>query len=280
MRGLPFYGVIPVLVFANCLTPIYAAPPRITLIPLGTSLTIEIEVEGLEGRISLTVPELINDSTRRLVYMETNLKTVQWKRLPDNAITSSWRQNGLASYEITTSPEANGVRIDWKFTNLSKEPWPDASGNICMRSLGLPTVFDPEGARTFLRKDHRWHVVRDTRAGQGSYWYLPPGMEPVDIMRPHLANGGWKIAPFHPDEALIAVQSKDKEWVIGQGWKRARYLIANSRSTTPARKRPRPSATSPRGRQSKLQARSTSCGRVSIAWRPLMPPTFAPERSR
>jgi hypothetical protein len=208
----------------------YAAERIIALHPIGTTIGVEIEVESLEGRISVRLPEVINDATRRLVYSETNLKSVQWKHLPHGAIASSWRQAGLGAYEITASPETDGILIDWQFTNLSQELWTDAAGNICMRSDGLPGVFDPEGARTFLRKGQRWHATAGMEGGLGSTWYLPPGKGPLDIMLPHIKNGDWKVASFHPDEALVAVQSKDRAWVIGQGWKKARYLIVNVRS--------------------------------------------------
>jgi hypothetical protein len=194
---------------------------------MGTSPGVEIEVPGLDGRISVTLPELINDASRRLVYTDTNLKKVEWHRPANGAVTSSWRQKGLASYEITATPETDGVSLDWQFTNLSAGPWPDAAGNVCMRSHGVPALFDPEGARTFLRQGGKWHSVRDTRSAPGNNWYLPPGVAPLPLMQPHLKNGDWKIAPFHPDEAIIAVQSKDGKWTVAQAWKQARYLIAN-----------------------------------------------------
>jgi len=204
-----------------------AASPAIVLYPMGSSPGVEIEVAGLGGRISVTLPELINDASRRLVYTDTNLKKVEWRRLAGGAVTSSWRQEGLASYEITATPGPDGVSLDWKFTNLSAEAWPDAAGNVCMRSHGLPGLFDPDGTRTFLREGGKWHNVRDTRSGPGNNWYLPPGTEPFELMSPHLKSGEWKIAPFHPYEAIIAVQSKDGAWTIAQAWKKARYLIAN-----------------------------------------------------
>ena len=205
----------------------WPASPAFTLHPMGTSPGVEIEVTGLEGLISVTLPELINDASRRLVYTDTNLKKVEWHHLPGGAVTSSWREDGLASYQITATPGPDGISLDWTFTNLSAEPWPDAAGNICMRSHGVPGLFDPEGVRTFMRQGGQWHSVRDTRSGPGNNWYLPPGREPLEIMQPHLKNGEWKIAPFHPDEAIIAVQSKDGAWTLAQAWKQSRYLIAN-----------------------------------------------------
>jgi hypothetical protein len=203
------------------------AQSAFTLHPLGTTPGVEIEVAGLDGRISVTLPELINDASRRLVYTDTNLKRVEWRLLPNSGVASSWREDGLASYEITATPERDGILLDWRFKNLSSEPWPDAAGNICMRSHGVPALFDPEGARTFLRQGGQWHSVKDTRSAPGNNWYLPPGLEPLELMQPHLKNGEWKIAPFHPDEAIIAVQSKDGAWTVAQAWKQARYLIAN-----------------------------------------------------
>ena len=205
----------------------YAQQPPITLHPMGTSPGVEIEVQGLEGRISVTLPELINDASRRLVYTDTNLKKVEWRSLAGGAITSSWRQDGLASYNITAVPVQDGVLLDWEFTNLSSEQWPDAAGNICMRTHGVPGLFDPDATHTFLRKNGQWHTVRDTRTAPGNNWYLPEGAEVFPLLLPHLKNGDWKIAPFHPDQAIIAVQSKDRIWTLAQGWKKARYLIAN-----------------------------------------------------
>src|SRR6266851_4417996 len=93
-----------------------AAQSKISLSPMGTTPGVEIEVEGLAGRISVTLPELINDASRRLVYTDTNLKKVEWRRLSGGAVSSSWREDGLASYEITATPGPDGVSIDWQFT--------------------------------------------------------------------------------------------------------------------------------------------------------------------
>src|SRR6185503_4752287 len=80
--------------------------------------------------------------------------------------------------------------------------------------------------RILLRRKGQWvHAHEGSRPG--SNWFLPPGLDPLPLMRPHLGKGGWNVAPLHPDEAIIAVQSRDGRYLLAQAWHRARYIIAN-----------------------------------------------------
>lgn len=124
----------------------------ILLQPHGDTLTVDVKQSGIEGVVSLTLPELVNDDSRRLTYTDTNLKRVEWQTGGRGALRSQWRQAGLGGYELEATPEAAGVALHWRVTNLSSEVWHEASGNICMRSKTVPQFFDPSGERIFLRR--------------------------------------------------------------------------------------------------------------------------------
>ena len=47
--------------------------------PKGDTPGVDLRLPGLEGTIGLTLPELINDASRRLIYTDTNLKRVNWR---------------------------------------------------------------------------------------------------------------------------------------------------------------------------------------------------------
>ena len=97
-----------------------------------------------------------------------------------------------------------------------------------MRSQEVPSLFDRVGDRTFLRRGGRWVSVKDAgKQLDSSVWYLPLGKEPLNLMLPLLADGGWKLSNFQPDEAIMAVRYRDGRWVLAQAWHEARYLIAN-----------------------------------------------------
>jgi len=200
---------------------------EVELHPQGDTPTVELRLPPLEGSVVLTVPEVINDATRRLVYTYSNLKHVHWQAKPDGAISSAWRQEGLAAYQLTLRPEADGVLLDWTITNLSPEMWKDSAGNICMQSHGLPAFFAPSGDRIFLRRDGRWVAARNSWVQPGCNWYLPPGRVAYPLMRPLIEDGSWKVSRFQPDEAIVAVQSRDGRWVLAQGWGQSPYFIVN-----------------------------------------------------
>src|SRR5207245_1555699 len=198
----------------------------ILLQPHGNTAAVDVKLPGIEGVVSLTLPELVNDDGRRLIYTDTNLKRVQWQTSASGAIRSHWSQAGLGGYELEATPEAAGVAIHWRVINLSSELWHEASGNICMRSKMVPQFFDPTGERIFLRSKGRWVSIHET--GQlGSNWYLPPGKSPLVIMKPHLKDRSYRIADLHPDEAIIAVRSRDGRFVLAQAWQKSRYLLGN-----------------------------------------------------
>ena len=203
------------------------AADRVEVTAIDDTLGVNLKLPGLDGTLSLTLPEVINDGTRRIVYTDTNLKQVSWQKQPDGSISSSWRKPGLAAYELSATPSSDGLLIKWTITNLEQAPWRDSSGNICMRSKGVKDLFDPTGERTFLRSQGKWVPVRDAWDQRGNTWFMPPGLEPLEIMRPHLASGDWKMGRLRPDEGIIAVQSADGRTVIAQAWHKSRYLIAN-----------------------------------------------------
>lgn len=222
-------GVISLLAVLLALPAAGQAPQekeRVRIRALGETLGVEVDLPGMEGSLSLTLPELINDATRRLVYTDTNLKRVRWQPEGQGGIRSEWRQEELAAYQLAATPEEGGILLRWKITNLSREKWPDAAGNVCMRSRNVPALFDPTGERIFLRSGGRWVSVRETGT-VGSTWYLPPGRDIVPLMKPHIEDGSYRVAAFRPDEAIIAVRSRDGGWVLAQAWQQSRYLLAN-----------------------------------------------------
>ena len=199
----------------------------IRLWPQGDTANVRMELPGVDGRIDLRLPELINDDSRRLVYTEANLTGgIAWQTSPEGAITGEWKREGLASYRIKAIPQRDGVLLDWVITNLSREEWTETAGNICMRSDTVPVLFDPSGNQIFLRSKGRWVSARDS-GNVGSTWYLPPGRKLVGIMRPYVEGGSYRISEFRPDEAIIAVRSRDSSWVLAQAWSESRYLLAN-----------------------------------------------------
>jgi hypothetical protein len=195
--------------------------------PRGDTPRVDLHLSPLEGNVTLRIPELISDSKRRLVYSETNLKQVKWSSERDGAISSTWRQDGLAGYRLDARPEPDGLLITWTITNLESHDWSSAAGTVCMQSHGVPLLHDSSGTRTFLRGGGRWISVVTTWQGPGGNWYLPPGKGILEIMRPYVDNGSWKISDFHPEQALIAVTSRDEKWILAQAWHQARYTIAN-----------------------------------------------------
>jgi hypothetical protein len=193
----------------------------VRLIPEDGTPTVQMELAGMNGLIGLTLPELINDASIRLVYSDTNLRNgVAWQSRADGSLVGKWTQKGLAAYQITATPATDGLWLDWRITNLSGREWKDAAGNVCMRSQGVASLFDPLGERTFLRSRGRWVAVKDVWSRPGSNWFLPPGEKPLELMKPLIANGSYGLSKFHPDEAIIAVRSRDGERVLAQAWER------------------------------------------------------------
>ena len=206
-----------------------ASPPAgaIRLRPQGDTANVRMELPGVDGCIDLRLPEVINDDSRRIVYTEANLTGgIVWRISPEGAITGEWKRTGLAAYRIKASPQSDGVLLDWVITNLSRAPWNDAAGNICMRSDTVPVLFDPSGNQIFLRAERKWVSAADT-GNVGSTWYLPPGRKVAGIMQPYVQEGSYRISQFRPDEAIIAVRSHDCSWVLAQAWPESRYLLAN-----------------------------------------------------
>ena len=196
--------------------------------PQGDTPRVIVEIPQLEGHLTIRLPELISDTNRRLVYSETNLTHgVEWHRQPDGTLTSHWQKEGLAAYELTVKPEADGLLLKWTISNLGSDVWTDSEGTVCLQSHDVPSLYDPSAARLFLRGNGRWVRVRDTWKHEGGNWYLPPQTEPLNIMRRYIDDGSWKVSDFHPDEAIMAVTSRDGHWVLAQAWHQARYLLAN-----------------------------------------------------
>lgn len=206
------------------------AANRITLTPEGNRVTVDVRRPPLDGKIVLNAPELINDDTRRLVYTDTNLKSVNWKAGRLGALSSEWRKDGLAAYRMKLTPDADGIQLDWTVTNLSRETWKDCAGNIDMQSHHMPTFFDPAGERIFLRGNGRWVAAKDSWGGPGGNWYLPRGKEPMPLMHIQIEDGSMKISPFHPDEAILALESREGGWILAQAWQQSQYFIANLHS--------------------------------------------------
>lgn len=227
-------AVLLVTFLAFCVFPGVPARAQEKLVrvePQGDTPLVKLELPCVDGAITLQLPELISDTDRRLAYFFSNLKSgVEWQRKADGTLGSAWRQEGLAAYQLTALSEKDGLALDWTITNLGRDVWTDAAGTVCMRSHEVPSLFDPTGERTFLRRRGRWITVRETREPDASTWYLPPGREPLNLMRPLLAEGGWKLSGFNPDEAIMAVRSRDGQWVLAQAWHQARYLIGNMRA--------------------------------------------------
>jgi hypothetical protein len=206
------------------------AAGRISLAPEGNTVTVDVRLPPLDGKIILNAPELINDATRRLVYTDTNLKSVDWKVGKHGALSSEWRKEGLAAYQMTLTPDSDGIQLDWIVTNLSPETWKDSAGNVDMQSHHMPTFFDPAGDRIFLRGNNRWVAVKDSWGGPGGNWYLPHGKEPMPLMHIQIEDGSMKISPFHPDEAILALLSREGGWILAQAWQQSQYFIANLHS--------------------------------------------------
>jgi len=203
---------------------------QISLAPEGNTVFVDVRQPSLDGMLTLGSPELINDATRRLVYTGTNLKSVQWQAGKNGALHSEWRQEGLAAYRMTLTPETDGVQVDWTVTNLSQEVWKNVAGNVDMQSYRMPTFFDPAGDRIFLRGNGHWVAAKDSWSQPGSNWYMPPGKEPLLLMRPLIEDGSWKLSQFHPDESIVALQSRERGWVLAQAWQQSQYFIVNLHS--------------------------------------------------
>lgn len=184
-----------------------------------------MQLPGFGGSIGLTLPELINNHDSRLVYTDTNLKRVVWQRLENGAIRSMWRQEALAAYELMARPTADGLALEWTISNLGSREWSDAAGNICMRSHNLPEFFDPSGERVFVRSKTRWLSAKETWKRPGRNWYLPSGKDVHQLMRPLI--GEYQISDFRPDEAIVAIRSRDGGSVLAQAWHEARYWVIN-----------------------------------------------------
>lgn len=205
----------------------FQAAGQISLVAEGNTVTVDVQRPPLEGKVTLNAPEVINDATRRLVYTDTNLKNVRWETGKGGALDSEWRTEGLAAYRMTLTPEPDGVQLDWTVANLSRETWKDLGGNIDMQSHRMPTFFDPAGDRIFLRGNGRWVAAKDSWVEPGSNWYLPPGREPLPLMRPLIADRSWNLSQFHPDEAIVALQSQEGGWILAQAWQQSQYFIVN-----------------------------------------------------
>lgn len=201
--------------------------PTVGILARGDTPSVEVTLAPLDGKVVLRLPELISEGDRRVVYSEDNLRRVNWQRQRNGALTCTWSQAGLAAYQITAQPEADGLLISWIITNLESRDWTSSAGTVCMQSHGVPSLYDPLAERSFVRGGGRWVSVEATWKGPGGNWYLPPGEGPLSIMRSYLGPGGWKITDFHPDEAIMAVRSVDGKWVLAEAWHRARYYIAN-----------------------------------------------------
>lgn len=201
--------------------------------PQGDTPYVKVELETLEGSLMIRLPELISDTNRRLVYSEDNLATgIRWEQKETGILLSEWREQGLAEYQLQVTPQADGLLLDWTVTNLGDDVWEDSEGTVCLQSHGVPALYDPSARRIFLRGGGQWATVHDTWKQVGGNWYLPPGMEPLNLMRPLIEDGSWKVSDFRPDEALMAVVSQDEKWILAPAWPEARYLIANIHQTT------------------------------------------------
>ena len=81
--------------------------------PQNDTPLVKVELPGLEGTLTLQLPELISDTDRRLAYFFTNLKKgVSWKRLKDGTQISAWEEPGLAAYRLVAKPEHDGLATD------------------------------------------------------------------------------------------------------------------------------------------------------------------------
>ncbi len=206
------------------------AKQSISIHPRGDSPYVDVHVEGLEGKVTLQMPELVSDRDHRLVYAFSNLeKGIQWQRQSGGEWLSYWRQEGLAFYELVATPESDGLRIDWTIKNLSSKTWFYSAGTVCMRSHEAPLFFDPTLERTYLHAEDRWIALQDVVRNPGNLWFLPPGKEPCNLMRPLIEKGNWSVVDsIQPDEAIMAILSSDGRWVLAQAWHEARYMISNT----------------------------------------------------
>jgi len=222
----------------NALAQTTHAPPAAPIInalriqPRGESPYVDLHIPALEGKVTLQLPELISDRDRRLAYVYRNLKSgVEWRQQSGGVWKSNWRHDDLLAYQLTAAPTSDGISIDWTITNLTRNVWPYSAGTVCMRNQDAPLLFDSTLERTFLRKKGRWKAVRETVPQPGQFWFLPPGKEPCNLMRPLIEQGNWKLVDsVRPDEAIMAVRSRDEQWVLAQAWHEARYLIANTQT--------------------------------------------------
>lgn len=204
------------------------AQGKIELHPRGDTPWVDVRLIPLPGTLTLRLPELISDMDRRLVYSETNLREVTWHRQANGTLTSSWRQAGLAAYQVQAVPEPDGLLLSWKITNLEGHPWNSSAGTVCMQSHGIASLYDQSAERTYLRHGGAWVAVSTAWSGPGGNWFLPPDKGLLGIMRPYVLDGSWKVNNFRPDEAIVALLSSDLKWVLAQAWHQARYFIANA----------------------------------------------------
>jgi hypothetical protein len=52
----------------------------------------------------------------------------------------------------------------------------------------------------------------------------------MPLMLPLIEDKSWKISQFHPDEAILALQSREGGWILAQAWQQTQYFVVNVRS--------------------------------------------------
>lgn len=188
-----------------------------------------------QDRFLAQFPEIVHNDTAFLLGQENprfSMGLVQWRRMSAGGWLTTARQPGLGAYTIRLSSQADGIEMDWRVQNLSKQEWTYVAATPHIAFTDAPDFRDPAQQRTFLRMDGAWVPIDRTDRSDGrtaTQWYIVRGHRASRMMgsRPH-PNNAWGLSQSHPDDGLVAVVSHDRAWIVGEAFADTQYICLNA----------------------------------------------------
>lgn len=178
----------------------------------------------------LMLPECLLDSESGYFFWCADLApSATWHAHGASGATRMAALPDAAEYQTCLECHPGLVTLTLSIRNLSREPWRQASGVVCLRLVEAPTFADGDLTRTYMRLGGEFVCLAGTDRSQGNPLfnaYLCAGVEPPAAWS---APGAlWTARREVPDDGFIATVARDGSGVVALLWEPAHDVGCNS----------------------------------------------------
>ncbi len=231
-------------------TPAAASTKPFVLTPKDGAALLVLTTDRLPGeRLRFITCEAVLDGNNDFGVNQLKLESSKWLRegvAPDEVHSFTWTFEPGVELKFSAKPDADGVDLKYVVTNRTKKTLERVLVHPCFQSIGSPSFFPGTAAQAADDASGRKARtgIRDYSALHDRLFLWSEG-EPFAFATSQLAKherhlaflargekeiawGWWQNDSRRFDEPWIALQSKDKQKVLGLTFERAAWASANT----------------------------------------------------